>query len=155
MYLAAILSSFFLGGVFAMLLRTELLTPGQTIMTADTYNKMFTLHGAVMIFLFIIPGIPATLGNFVLPLMLGAKDVALPRLNLASFWLWMIGAIGRGGLHRHRRGRHGLDLLHPVLHHHRDRRCRHDPGRVHPRLSRPSSPGSTSSSPSTRCGPRG
>ncbi len=92
MYLVAILGSFFLGGVFALLIRTELLTPGPTIMTADTYNKMFTLHGAVMIFLFIIPGIPATLGNFVLPLMLGAKDVALPRLNLASFWLWMIGA---------------------------------------------------------------
>jgi cytochrome c oxidase subunit 1 len=93
MYLVAILSSFFLGGVFALLLRTELLTPGPTIMSADTYNKMFTLHGAVMIFLFIIPGIPATLGNFVLPLMLGAKDVALPRLNLASFWLWMVGAV--------------------------------------------------------------
>ncbi len=92
MYLVAILSSFFLGGVFALVLRTELWTPGQTIMTADTYNKMFTLHGAVMIFLFIIPGIPATLGNFVLPLMLGAKDVALPRLNLASFWLWLTGA---------------------------------------------------------------
>ena len=87
MYLVAITSSFFLGGVFALLVRTELLTPGMTIMTADSYNKMFTLHGAVMIFLFIIPGIPATLGNFVLPLMLGAKDVALPRLNLASFWL--------------------------------------------------------------------
>jgi cytochrome c oxidase subunit 1 len=93
MYLIAILASFFLGGVFAMLVRTELFTPEQTIMTADTYNKMFTLHGAVMIFLFIIPGIPATLGNFVLPLMLGAKDVALPRLNLASFWLWMTGAV--------------------------------------------------------------
>jgi cytochrome c oxidase subunit 1 len=93
MYLVAITSSFFLGGVFALLVRTELLTPGQTIMTADTYNKMFTLHGAVMIFLFIIPGIPAALGNFVLPLMLGAKDVALPRLNLTSFWFWMIGAV--------------------------------------------------------------
>ena len=93
MYLAAILASFFLGGVFALLVRAELFTPGQTIMTADTYNKMFTLHGAVMIFLFIIPGIPATLGNFVLPLMLGAKDVALPRLNLASFWLWLTGAV--------------------------------------------------------------
>jgi cytochrome c oxidase subunit 1 len=93
MYLVAILSSFFLGGVFAMLLRTELLTPETTVMSADAYNKAFTLHGAVMIFLFIIPGIPATLGNFVLPLMLGAKDVALPRLNLASFWLWITGAL--------------------------------------------------------------
>jgi len=93
MYLVGILSAFFLGGVFALLVRTELLTPGPTIMSADAYNKMFTLHGAVMIFLFIIPGIPATLGNFVLPLMLGAKDVALPRLNLASFWLWLLGSV--------------------------------------------------------------
>jgi len=93
MYLIVIVASFFLGGVFALLIRTELLTPGQTIMDADTYNKMFTLHGAVMIFLFIIPGIPAALGNFVLPLMLGAKDVALPRLNLASFYCWVVGAV--------------------------------------------------------------
>ncbi len=93
MYLVVILASFFLGGVFALLIRAELWSPGQTIMTADTYNKMFTLHGAVMIFLFIIPGIPATLGNFILPLMLGAKDVALPRLNLASFYCWIVGAV--------------------------------------------------------------
>jgi len=93
MYLVAILTSFLLGGVFALLVRTELLTPGPTIMDADTYNKMFTLHGAVMVFLFIIPGIPAALGNFVLPLMLGAKDVALPRLNLASFYFWVAGAV--------------------------------------------------------------
>ena len=92
MYLIGIVSAFLLGGLFALLVRTELLTPAQTIMDADTYNKMFTLHGAVMIFLFIIPGIPAAMGNFVLPLMLGAKDVALPRLNLASWWLWMIGS---------------------------------------------------------------
>ncbi len=93
MYLIAISASFLLGGIFALLVRTELWTPAQTIMEADTYNKMFTLHGAVMIFLFIIPGIPAALGNFVLPLMLGAKDVALPRMNLASFWLWTFGAL--------------------------------------------------------------
>jgi cytochrome c oxidase subunit 1 len=92
MYMVVIVASFFLGGVFALLVRTELLTPGPTIMDADTYNKMFTLHGAVMIFLFIIPGIPAALGNFVLPLMLGAKDVALPRMNLLSFWFWLVGA---------------------------------------------------------------
>lgn len=93
MYLISILSSFFLGGVFALLIRTELLTPGKTIMTADQYNQLFTLHGAVMIFLFIIPGIPAALGNFVLPLMLGAKDVAFPRLNLASWYFWLAGAV--------------------------------------------------------------
>ncbi len=93
MYLWAILTSFFLGGVFALLVRTELWSPGRTIVGPDTYNKLFTLHGAVMIFLFIIPSIPAALGNFVLPLMLGAKDVALPRLNLASFHLYVIGAV--------------------------------------------------------------
>ena len=93
MYLVAILTSFLLGGIFALLVRTELLTPGQTIVDADTYNRMFTLHGAIMIFLFIIPGIPAALGNFILPLQLGAKDVALPRLNLASFHLYVGGAI--------------------------------------------------------------
>ncbi len=93
MYLVSILFSFFLGGVLAMLVRTELLTPQRTIVSADTYNQLFTLHGAVMIFLFIIPGIPAALGNFVLPIMLGAKDVAFPRLNLASYHLWIVGAL--------------------------------------------------------------
>jgi cytochrome c oxidase subunit 1 len=92
MYLISILSAFFLGGMFALLVRVELLTPGKTIVDPDTYNQLFTLHGAIMIFLFIIPGIPAALGNLVLPLMLGAKDVAFPRLNLASWWLWIIGA---------------------------------------------------------------
>jgi len=93
MYLIAILAAFALGGFFAMLIRLELIAPGPTVMDADTYNKIFTLHGAIMIFLFIIPGIPATLGNFVLPLMLGAKDVALPRLNLLSFYCWVVGAL--------------------------------------------------------------
>jgi cytochrome c oxidase subunit 1 len=93
MYLVATLGSFLLGGMAALAVRTELFSRGPTIMSADTYNKMFTLHGAVMVFLFIIPGIPAALGNFVLPLMLGAKDVAFPRLNLMSFWLWVIGAV--------------------------------------------------------------
>ena len=93
MYLIATLSSFLLGGIFALLVRTEHLTPGRTIMDADTYNQMFTLHGAIMVFLFIIPAIPAAFGNFVLPIMLGAKDVAFPRLNLASFWLWVTGAL--------------------------------------------------------------
>ncbi len=93
MYLVSILISFFLGGMMALLIRTELLTSGRTIVDADTYNKLFTLHGAVMIFLFIIPGIPAALGNFVLPIMLGAKDVAFPRMNLASYYLYVIGAV--------------------------------------------------------------
>jgi len=93
MYLASILFAFLLGGVFAMIVRLKLLTPGPSFITAETYNKIFTLHGAVMIFLFVIPSIPAALGNFVLPLMLGAKDVAFPRLNLASLYLYWTGSL--------------------------------------------------------------
>ncbi len=93
MYLIGILFSFFVGGIFAILVRTELLTAGDTIMDPDTYNQVFTLHGAVMVFMFIIPGIPAALGNFMLPVMLGAKDVAFPRLNLLSWWLYIIGSV--------------------------------------------------------------
>ena len=92
MYLAGISLSFFLGGLFALAIRLELFSPGMQFMDASTYNQVFTLHGAVMVFLFIIPGIPAALGNVVLPLMLGAKDVAFPRLNLGSFYLWLSGA---------------------------------------------------------------
>jgi cytochrome c oxidase subunit 1 len=93
MYLFAIMLFFLLGGIFAVLLRLELLHPGKDIMEADTYNKFFTLHGAIMIFLFIIPSIPAAIGNFVLPLMIGAKDVAFPRLNLASWYIYIFGAL--------------------------------------------------------------
>src|SRR3954465_210363 len=92
MYLVSVLAAFALGGTFALVVRTELLTPGKTIIEHDTYNQMFTLHGAVMVFLVIIPGIPAALGNIILPLQLGAKDVAFPRLNLASYYLWVLGA---------------------------------------------------------------
>ncbi|NNJ24819.1 cytochrome c oxidase subunit I [Alienimonas chondri] len=93
MYLVGVMSAFLLGGIFALLVRAELWTPGETIVTAETYNRFFTLHGAIMVFLFIIPSVPAALGNFVLPVMLGAKDVAFPRMNLASFYLWCGGAI--------------------------------------------------------------
>lgn len=92
MYLWSILFMFFLGGVFAMMIRLELLTPKETIMSAETYNKVFTLHGAIMVFLFIIPSVPAALANFVMPLMLGAKDVAFPKLNLFSWYIYMAGA---------------------------------------------------------------
>ncbi|MDF1839717.1 MAG: cbb3-type cytochrome c oxidase subunit I, partial [Planctomycetota bacterium] len=92
MYLVAVGISFFLGGFFALGLRLELWSPGLTVMDADTYNQFFTLHGAIMVFLFIVPGIPAALGNFFLPIMLGAPDVAFPRLNLCSFYLWLMGA---------------------------------------------------------------
>ncbi len=93
MYLVVIGASLFLGGVFALVLRMNLWRPGGGLVSNDTYNKLFTLHGAVMIFLFVIPGIPAALGNFVLPLQLGAKDVAFPRINLLSFWLYTVGAV--------------------------------------------------------------
>ena len=93
MYLFAIMFFFMVGGIFAVLLRLELLNPGPDIMEADTYNQFFTLHGAIMIFLFIIPSIPAALGNMILPLMLGAKDVAFPRLNLASWYIYVFGAL--------------------------------------------------------------
>jgi len=92
MFLVLTLIAFFLGGVFALALRIELLTPGPTVMDALTYNRMFTLHGVVMIFLFMIPAIPSIFGNFFLPIMLGAKDVAFPRLNLLTVYIYLVGA---------------------------------------------------------------
>ncbi len=93
MYLVSVLAAFLLGGIFAILVRTQLLVPEGLIMDQDEFNQAFTLHGGIMVFLVIIPSIPAALGNFVLPIMLGAKDVAFPRLNLFSYYLWVIGAI--------------------------------------------------------------
>jgi cytochrome c oxidase subunit 1 len=93
MYLASVILFFFVGGLLAITLRLELWEPARTFMDADTYNRIFTLHGAVMVFLFIIPSIPAALGNIFLPIMLGAKDVAFPRLNLLSFWIYGIGSL--------------------------------------------------------------
>lgn len=93
MYLVSILFFFLVAGVAALLVRAELLQPGPTLVDANGYNVLFTLHGAIMVFLFIVPGIPATLGNFLLPLLLGAKDVAFPRLNLLSFWIYLLGVL--------------------------------------------------------------
>ncbi len=93
MYLVSVLTAFFFGGMAALAVRTELIAPGTQFLGQDTYNQMFTLHGALMVFLVIIPSVPAALGNFVLPIMLGAKDVAFPRLNLFSYYLWIFGAI--------------------------------------------------------------
>ena len=92
MFLFLITTFFFVAGAAALLFRIELFTPGRTIVSADTYNVLMTLHGAIMVFLFIVPGIPATLGNFTLPLLIGAKDVAFPRINLGSFYVFLIGA---------------------------------------------------------------
>ena len=93
MYLAATLFFFLVAGLLAIALRTELFTPGQDFMSAQTYNQVFTLHGAIMVFLFIIPSVPAAMGNFLLPLMLGARDVAFPKLNLLSFYIYCIAAV--------------------------------------------------------------
>ena len=91
MFYAVITFMLILGGAFALILRTELLTPERTIINAMTYNQMFTLHGVTMVFMFMIPSIPSIFGNFVLPLMIGAKDLAFPRLNLASFYVYCLG----------------------------------------------------------------
>ncbi len=93
MYLVSTLIAFAMGGFFALLVRFELLNPGKDLLTAKEYNQAFTLHGAVMVFLFIIPTIPGALGNFLIPLMLGAKDVAFPKLNLLSLYLYWTGAL--------------------------------------------------------------
>ncbi len=93
LYAISLSIAFLIGGVFALLVRLELLTPGVTIVGADTYNQFFSLHGIIMVFGFLVPSIPALFGNFVLPLHLGAKDVAFPRLNLASWYFYIVGVI--------------------------------------------------------------
>ncbi|MCI0488268.1 MAG: cytochrome c oxidase subunit I [Blastocatellia bacterium] len=93
LYLASITLFFFLGGAFATIIRLELATPAGDLVSSENYNKFFTMHGVVMIFFFLIPSVPAVLGNFLIPLMIGAKDVAFPRLNLLSWYVYNIGAI--------------------------------------------------------------
>ncbi len=92
LYLASITFFFFLGGLFALLIRLELLTPAGDLVQSQTYNKLFTMHGVIMVFFFLIPSIPAVLGNFLIPMMIGAKDLAFPRLNLLSWYIYMVGA---------------------------------------------------------------
>ena len=91
MYLLVVTFAFFLGGIFASGIRLELATPAGDLVSADTYNKLFTMHGVAMVFFVLIPAVPAILGNFVLPLMLGAKDVAFPKINLLSWYVFVIG----------------------------------------------------------------
>lgn len=93
MYLVTLMIFFFVGGTAALVMRTELANSGQDFLSPQVYNVLFTLHGAIMIFLFIVPGIPAIMGNFLLPLMVGAKDVAFPRLNLLSYYVYVVGAL--------------------------------------------------------------
>jgi cytochrome c oxidase subunit 1 len=91
LYLISVTVFFAIGGLFALGIRLELLTPRGDFVTPDTYNKLFTLHGVIMIFFFLIPSVPAVLGNFLIPIMCGTKDLAFPRINLLSWYLYVIG----------------------------------------------------------------
>ena len=93
LYFLTVFTMFFVGGLFALLIRIELWAPGATIMMAESYNRVMTLHGAIMVFMVIIPGIPAIFGNFILPLQIGGVDVAFPKLNLTSWYLLLIGML--------------------------------------------------------------
>jgi len=93
LYLITVSIFFFLGGLMAVGIRLELTTPEGDFVTADTYNKMFTLHGVIMVFFFLIPSIPAVLGNFLIPIMIGAKDLAFPKINLLSYYIYAVGGI--------------------------------------------------------------
>jgi len=93
LYLFGVTFFFLIGGLFAGLIRLELLTPQGDLVQPDVYNRLFTMHGIVMIFFFLIPAIPAVIGNFILPLMIGAKDLAFPRINLASWYIYMFGGL--------------------------------------------------------------
>src|SRR6476660_2611601 len=93
MYLVSISVMFLSGGLIAMGIRLELATPKGDFVSADTYNKFFTMHGIIMVFFFLIPSIPAVLGHFLIPPMIGAKDLAFPRINLLSLYIYWIGAV--------------------------------------------------------------
>src|SRR6266478_121777 len=104
LYLGSVTVFFFIGGIFATMIRIHLLTPTGYLVTPETYNKLFTMHGVAMIFFFLIPSIPAVFGNFLIPLMVGAKDLAFPKINLLSWYIYIIGgsfvlySFGTGGL---------------------------------------------------------
>jgi cytochrome c oxidase subunit 1 len=93
LYLVSISAMFVLGGIFAALIRMELLTPAGDLVQSETYNKLFTAHGVVMVFFFLIPSIPAVLGNFLIPIMIGARDLAFPKLNLLSWYIYVVGGL--------------------------------------------------------------
>jgi len=93
LYLAGVTFFFFIGGAFAVLIRLELATPAGDLVSDETYNKLFTMHGVMMVFFFLIPAIPAVLGNFLVPIMIGAKDLAFPKVNLASWYIYMLGGL--------------------------------------------------------------
>src|SRR5258706_12382039 len=104
LYLGSVTFFFFIGGLFATMIRIHLLTPSGALVTPETYNKLFTMHGVAMVFFFLIPSIPSVLGNFLIPLMIGAKDLAFPKINLLSWYIYIVGgcfvlySFGTGGL---------------------------------------------------------
>src|ERR1035438_3545479 len=93
LYLISITFFFFIGGALAGLIRLELLTPQSDLVATDTYNKLFTMHGVIMVFFFLVPSVNSLLGNFFIPMMIGAKDLALPKINLLSWYLYVAGGI--------------------------------------------------------------
>ena len=93
LYAVAITAFFFIGGAAATLIRLELITPQGDLGSPDFYNRLFTMHGVIMVWFFLIPSIPATMGNFMIPLMIGARDLAFPRLNLLSWYLYIAGGL--------------------------------------------------------------
>jgi cytochrome c oxidase subunit I len=93
LYLASITLFFAIGGAFAVVMRLDLATPAGDLVSDETYNKLFTMHGVIMVFFFLVPSIPATLGNFLVPLMIGAKDLAFPKLNLMSWYIFVLGGL--------------------------------------------------------------
>src|SRR3954463_7119785 len=92
LYLISITLMFFVGGTFAVLFRINLLSP-EGIFSAETYNRLFSMHGIIMVFFFLVPSIPATLANFFIPIMIGAKDLAFPKINLLSWYIYVVGAL--------------------------------------------------------------
>src|SRR3954471_14912149 len=93
LYLVSVTFFFAIGGAYAGAIRLELLTPQADLMQSHTYNKVFTHHGIMMVFFFLIPAIPGVLGNFLIPIMIGAKDMAFPKINLLSWYIFMAGGV--------------------------------------------------------------
>ena len=93
---------FLVGGIAAVLMRIHLIEPQGALVQPETYNKLFTMHGIIMVFFFLVPSIPATLGNFLIPLMIGARDVAFPRINLLSWYIYITGRCARALCHARR-----------------------------------------------------
>ena len=117
LYLGSITFMFFVGGLSAVLMRLHLIEPQGALVQPETYNKLFTMHGVIMVFFFLIPSIPAVLGNFLVPMMIGARDLAFPRLNLLSWYIYIIGAAFTLYAMICRRRGYRLDVLHAVQQH--------------------------------------